>query len=667
MSSCFPYRVASSLPVVVLSLVLMELQGAPAVAAEEDGKDITALEEQAFKQAAALVSPSVVQIQTTGGRDHVGRILTGTGPTTGVIVSEGGYIISSAFNFISKPSTILVNLPDGRKNILAKMIATDRSRMLTLLKIDADNLTPAPVAPKESLKVGQWALAMGRTYSLEVPSISVGIISALDRIWGKAIQTDAKVSPVNYGGPLVSVQGKVQGILVPLSTRGSGETAGVEWYDSGIGFAVPMEDVLQAVERLKKGKDLHRGLMGITFKGRGVLGGEPVIARVRGNSPAEQAGLKAGDRIVEVDGKTITRQTGVKYALGPKYAGEVVAVTVKRDGKTITKKVTLVEKLEPFEPPYLGILPVREYAGKGNRPGVGIRHIFPGSPAEEAELQKLDRILKVNDTDVATSAALAETIRQYRPNEKVTLQTLRGKQQRTVTVELATIPNDVVDELTPAVLLPGEKANVKTGRFVVNMPEHEREYWAYVPENYNPKYAYGLMVWLHPTNDTMEAKIFKQWKRICEERGILIVGPKAGKLAGWSPNEATFVKDAVDQFTDRYSVDSSRIFLHTAGDGATFAFQVAFKYRETFRGLAAVGGALRTRPSGNSPEFPMQFHVVGGKKDRAAFQFAQRTVTILRQLKYPTSFTPVDDLGEEYPPAEQVEEIGRWADSLDRI
>src|SRR5262249_59547133 len=75
-------------------------------------------------------------------------------------------------------------------------------------------------------------------------SVSYGIISALGRVWGKAIQTDAKISPINYGGPLVDVTGRVQGILIPASPRGEDVTAGFEWYDSGIGFAIPMGDVM---------------------------------------------------------------------------------------------------------------------------------------------------------------------------------------------------------------------------------------------------------------------------------------------------------------------------------------------------------------------------------------------------------------------------------------
>ena len=183
--------------------------------------------------------------------------------------------------------------------------------------------------------------------------MSVGIVSALKRIWGRAVQTDAKVSPINYGGPLVDVEGKVIGILVPLSPKGTGATAGVEWYDSGIGFAIPMEDVYASLERLKTGKDLKPGLMGVIMRGRDFLAGKPIIDLVRAGSPAEIAGFKRGDVIVEIDGNPIRRQAEVKMALGNKYAGEKVSVIVERQGKTHRAEVTLVDQLIAYEPGFL--------------------------------------------------------------------------------------------------------------------------------------------------------------------------------------------------------------------------------------------------------------------------------------------------------------------------
>jgi serine protease Do len=634
-----------------------------------------ALEEQAFKQAAALAGESIVRVQTIGGIDRVGRVLTGTGPTTGVVVSADGYIISSAFNFASKPASVLVQLSDGRR-FSAKTIATDRLKMLTLLKIDAKGLIPAVAAEKKTVKVGQWAVAMGRTFSLEYPSISVGIVSALDRIWGKAIQTDAKISPVNYGGPLVDIEGKTLGILVPLSTRGSGETAGVEWYDSGIGFAIPMQDVYATLDRLKAGKDLQPGLMGVNFRDRDLLGGEPIIDRVRTESPADKAGFKSGDRIVAVNGTPVHRQAQVKQVLGSLYSGDTVTISIKRDKETIEKELTLVAKLVAYESGYLGILPSREPVGPATA-GVQIRHVFSDSPAAKAGLKARDRIMRFGDTDITGTQSLLSLVSRLRPKEKTSLVFLRDDKEQTVQIELASIPNDVPAEMTSSFIptvkaednepaADDEKDGPKTGRFNVKMSNGEHSYWAYVPQDYNPQYEYAVMVWIHPSGDTMEATVFKQWQAICNRRGIIILGPKAQQLSGFTPNESEFVKDALEQLTDKYSIDANRVFLHTYSNGGKFAYQLAFKYREQFHGVAAAAAPLRTRPPENDPDYRMQFHLLCGDKD-SLFRNVQQTVRGLKGVKFPVSFTTMKGRARKYPAEEETEEIGRWADCLDRI
>ncbi len=330
---------------------------ASTAAAQADGK-LAVLEERALKQAAAIVAPSIVRIETVGGLERVDEILAGTGPTTGVVVSADGYIITSSFNFAAKPSSILVTLPDGRR-FAARQVASDNLKMLTLIKIDAENLTPAPAAPRDSVRVGQWAIALGRTYDTPFPSMSVGIVSALNRIWGKAIQTDAKVSPVNYGGPLVDIEGRVLGVLVPLSPLGKSDAAGVEWYDAGIGFAIPMSDIYAVLDQLKAEKDLHSGLLGITFQTKDLYSTPPMVDHVWYNSPAQKAGIKSGDTIVEVNGAATTRISQVRHALGNAYAGDKIALSVNRDGETIKVDFELAAKLEPYESAFLGILPER--------------------------------------------------------------------------------------------------------------------------------------------------------------------------------------------------------------------------------------------------------------------------------------------------------------------
>src|SRR5262249_21693362 len=156
-----------------------------------------------------------------------------------------------------------VSVPGRSDRFVAKVIATDHSRMITLLKIEATGLPVAEAVPQGEIRIGQWAIALGRALdpaSGHAPSVSVGVVSALNRIWGRCLQTDAKISPVNYGGPLVSLDGRVLGVLIPANHMSEGETAGFEWYDSGIGFAVPLTQIMSVLPQLKAGKDLKRGL-----------------------------------------------------------------------------------------------------------------------------------------------------------------------------------------------------------------------------------------------------------------------------------------------------------------------------------------------------------------------------------------------------------------------
>src|SRR5215510_6904457 len=179
--------------VLALSIVLgcAALVGQRLMAQQPPGVDINDAHEKVMKDAARKVAPSVVQILTQGGTDMVAVGPKGIlfrkamGPTTGVVVGADGYIVSSAFNFINNPTTILVGIPGHKEPYLAKRVATDKSRLLTLLKIDAKGLIVPEMVPQKELTVAQWSIALGRTLDLKrtgPPSMSIGIISALDRI-----------------------------------------------------------------------------------------------------------------------------------------------------------------------------------------------------------------------------------------------------------------------------------------------------------------------------------------------------------------------------------------------------------------------------------------------------------------------------------------------------
>lgn len=243
---------------------------------------VTAAPPELVRQSVTAVQPFLVCIETVGGLDKVESELANTGTSTGVLWETEGYIVTSAFHFIHRPSAILVRLPNGTR-CLATCVVTDTNRMLTLLKIELPAVpfhkddsplnedtkkvagsVAAPIfVPQSEVMVGQTVVAVGTVFSLNEPNIAVGIVSGKNRFAGKAIQTDAAVSPNNYGGPLIDLQGRVLGILVPLSitsssTSGSTSvTVGAELYDAGVGMAIPSDDIQQLLPKWKQGTNLE--------------------------------------------------------------------------------------------------------------------------------------------------------------------------------------------------------------------------------------------------------------------------------------------------------------------------------------------------------------------------------------------------------------------------
>ena len=174
------------------------------------------------------------------------------------------------------------------------------------------------------------------------------MVSATDRVWGKAVQTDAKISPANYGGPLLDLRGRLCGILVPLSPRSDKVMSGTEWYDSGIGFAVPVDEMMKRFDTLKAGDDLKAGLLGISFTGKDIYSDNCKVAFCNGTSPAGQAGIRPGDVIVGLNGIKTERQAQFKHAVGPLYAGQEIKISVRRGKKKLDLKATLTDEVEPL-------------------------------------------------------------------------------------------------------------------------------------------------------------------------------------------------------------------------------------------------------------------------------------------------------------------------------
>ena len=288
----------------------------------------------------------LVRIETIGGHEKVGSEFAREGTSTGILLDHEGYVLTAAFNFLHEPAAILLVLPDGTKKVGEK-IATDRLRMLTLLKANdfaGSETKMLSMRSKSSLRNGEHCIAVGKVFSAE-PNIALGIISGTDRVWGKAIQTDAAIGPNNYGGLLIDIEGNALGIPVPLSMNSPNVTAGAEMYDAGVGMAIPWEDAMALLPKLKGGQDLFPGSVGFGFNDNQTFVGEPMIAGVQPGSPAAKAGLKAGDRIVRIDGVPTLSALDVTKNLRLRYADETLTVVVQRDGAELTVSLTTINLL----------------------------------------------------------------------------------------------------------------------------------------------------------------------------------------------------------------------------------------------------------------------------------------------------------------------------------
>ncbi len=267
------------------------------------------------------------------------RFRLADGPTTGILLSPDGLILTSSVNFARNPAIITVTLADGSRHV-GRRLGVDYIRRLALVRIEAEGLIASDWVAGDELRVGQYVIACGRGLGGEHVAPSMGILSAIGRRNGNAVQTDAKTSPANYGGPLLDIEGRVIGVIVPMAGAG-GVLAGTQWYDSGIGFAVPKDRIDAVLDRLRAGEVIERGKIGVVLEPddtdavpflddlfqwtKGVK-----IKAVARRSPAAKAQLKSGDRITALDGLATGDLLEIQRRLSDRAAGETVTLTIKR-------------------------------------------------------------------------------------------------------------------------------------------------------------------------------------------------------------------------------------------------------------------------------------------------------------------------------------------------
>lgn len=272
------------------------------------------------------------------------------GSGSGVIISADGYIVTNN-HVVADADELTVTLNDN-KEYSARIIGTDKTTDLALIKIDGKNLPAITIANSENIKVGEWVLAVGNPFNL-TNTVTAGIVSAKGRSLYRNgvesfIQTDAAINPGNSGGALVNTRGELIGINAMLySQTGS---------FSGYGFAIPTSIMNKVVDDLKTYGTVQRAVVGIQGSDvKNYVDGQKeqgkdidlgtmegiYVAKVTEESAAEEAGLKEGDVIIAIDGKEMTKMADMQEYLAKKRPGDKVTVTYLRDKKKATKSLTL--------------------------------------------------------------------------------------------------------------------------------------------------------------------------------------------------------------------------------------------------------------------------------------------------------------------------------------
>ena len=318
-----------------------------ATARAESIEEMRAIAE-ATRAALDKIRPCLVTIETFGGTPVVKGVplikgkdgeaapaplvrpgaSPGPGPGTGLVIDAGGWIVASAFQFKDEPTSIVVTIEDGTSRS-AKLVGQDLSRGVALLSVDfGDRELPVPeFRASDSVRVGEWALSIGRALAGENPMVQIGIISAKDRISGRALQTDALTSPVNFGGPLIDLEGRVYGVIVPLSPHGL--EAAVRSYDSGIGFAVPLDLLAGVMPRLRAGETLRPAFLGVSLDQASTGTGARILG-VLADTPAARAGLQPDDVIIRLGVTEIDGAFSLQHAIARHVAGDRVTLRYRR-------------------------------------------------------------------------------------------------------------------------------------------------------------------------------------------------------------------------------------------------------------------------------------------------------------------------------------------------
>jgi serine protease Do len=369
---------------------------------------------------------------------------------SGFIIDKEGFIITNN-HVVENAEDIKVKLADGRE-FKAKVIGKDPKTDLALIKITSifENLPLLSLGDSDSMRVGDWVLAVGNPFGLG-QTVTQGIISATGRVIGAGpyddfLQTDAPINPGNSGGPLVNLKGEVIGINTAIISGGQ-----------GLGFAIPSKIAKSVTAQLRTKGKVVRGWLGVAIQTvtpeiaksfdmkepRGAL-----VSEVTPGGPADKGGIKQGDIVVSFDGKSVKTANDLPYMVAETPVGKTVPVTVIRSGKEFNLNVRIEELTEQrmaeqsqstaqtFGMTLNNLTPqVRRQLGIGETTGVVVVDVEAGSIADQAGIRAGDVIKEVNHRPVRNMRDFNVSMEKAVKGQPLLLLVKRGQQVFFVTLE----------------------------------------------------------------------------------------------------------------------------------------------------------------------------------------------------------------------------------------
>ena len=552
----------------------------------------------AVRNAANRVLESVVAIEIIGTSGTATGEVEQDAPTSGVIVDGEGYVLASSLVVARPSASVLVVLPDGSRHA-ATVVARDHHRDLVLLRIDTDKpLVPIDLAASTQRKIGQTTIAVGRYGTDASPMVSRGVLSAEARLDGIALQCDARVSPALYGGPLIDLYGNVLGVLIPAVAEGGAESP-TAWYDSGIAFAIPAEVIVRKLDRLKAGEDVRKGLIGIVSKTSDPYQEGTEIAAVRVRSPAEKAGIKPGDAVLEVDATPVRRHQEIRQVLGRFDAGESIQLKLRRDGPPIDVEVTLAESIPPLQPQRLGVVTADRDVGEGEEASteVFVSEVVPGTPAD-GKLKPGDVIKSAGEADVPDSQSLRRLMISAEPEQAVDFSIERDGDQQSISVTPADIAGKALEEY-PEDWQAEEPAEWETKD--LKLPESAKAAAYVAPKPDADADRLGLLVLLLNPGQGTPRDVLEKWSEAAKQAGVVVCAIAPEDARRWQPKELEVVANFAAAVLKLGGIEASAVAVAASGglaggDGEAadaMALAVAISQSKTFFGVAI---SPKTRP-----------------------------------------------------------------------